>query len=87
MFFVFVVTDSAVTVLVNRFWSRTRPKGIWRVFPRNVRIGPVDTHLIPTFDLRGHTFELADEYVSVVNACDAELAGREALPPDPLPDL
>jgi hypothetical protein len=87
MFFVFVVTESAVTVLVNRFWSRTRPKGIWHVFPRSVRLGPVDTHLIPGFDLGGHTFEIDDEYVSVVNACDAELGGPGLLPPDPLPDL
>ncbi|MFC3995400.1 hypothetical protein ACFOVU_05720 [Nocardiopsis sediminis] len=87
MYFVFVVTDSAITVLLNRFWSRTRPKSIWHVFPRSVRIGPVHTHLIPTFDLGGHTFEVDEEYVSVINACDAEIAGRSALPPDPLPDL
>ncbi|GAA4887813.1 hypothetical protein [Streptomonospora salina] len=86
-FFVVVVTDSAVTVLVNRLWSRNRPKGVWRVFPRQVRIGPVDTHLIPTFHLGGSTFEVDDEYVSVVNACDAELDGAAALPQDPLPDL
>ncbi|MDT0304870.1 hypothetical protein [Streptomonospora wellingtoniae] len=86
-FFVFAVTDAAVTVLVNRLLSRNRPKGIWAVFPRNVRIGPVDTHLVPTFHFGGHTFEVDDEYVSVINACDAELQGAASLPPDPLPDL
>ncbi|GAB3454665.1 hypothetical protein GCM10027570_35120 [Streptomonospora sediminis] len=86
-FFVFVVTEATVTILVNRFWSRTRPKGIWHVFPRDVRIGPVDTHLIPTFHLGAHTFEVDEEYVSVINACDAESEGTASLPPDPLPDL
>ncbi|GAA2002420.1 hypothetical protein GCM10009799_31930 [Nocardiopsis rhodophaea] len=86
-FFIFVVTDSAITVLANRFWSRSRPKNIWHVFPRDIRLGPVRTHLIPTFDLGGHTFEVDDEYVAVINACDAELSQDTALPPDPLPDL
>ncbi|WP_067962903.1 hypothetical protein [Nocardiopsis trehalosi] len=86
VFFVFVVTDASVTVLLNRLWSRTRPRSVWRVLPRATRLGPVDTHLIPTFELAGHVFEVADEYVPVVNACDAELDGA-ALPPDPLPDL
>ncbi|WP_026120437.1 hypothetical protein [Nocardiopsis potens] len=86
VYFVFVVTDSAVTVLSNRFWSRTRPKRIWHVFPRGVRIGPVETDLIPVFDLGGHTFEVEEEYVSVINACDAELDGGD-LPRDPFPEL
>ncbi|MDA2812149.1 hypothetical protein O4J56_16005 [Nocardiopsis sp. RSe5-2] len=86
VFFVFVVTDSAVTVLSNRFWSRTRPKRIWHVFPRGVRIGPVETNLIPAFELGGHTFEVEEEYVSVINACDAEIAD-DGLPEDPFPDL
>lgn len=85
--FVFVVTDATVTVLLNRFWSRSRLKSIWHVFPREVHLGPVDTHLIPTFHLGGRTFEVDDEYVSVINACDAELEGAASLPPDPLPDL
>ncbi|GAA1094072.1 hypothetical protein HDA36_002334 [Nocardiopsis composta] len=86
VYFLFVVTDSAVTVLSNRFWSRTRPKRIWHVFPRSVRIGPVETNLIPVFELGGHTFEVEEEYVSVINACDAEIAGGD-LPRDPFPEL
>ncbi|TDQ48799.1 hypothetical protein [Actinorugispora endophytica] len=86
VFFVFVVTDAAVTVLTNRMFSRSRPKEIWHVFPRAVRIGPVDTHLIPTFELGGRQFEVHEEYVPVINAADAELSPG-ALPPDPLSEL
>ena len=85
VFFLVAVTDSAITVISNRFWSRTRPRGIWHVFPRSVRIGPVETGLIPVFELGGHAFEVDDEYVPVINACDAERHG--GLPEDPFPDL
>ncbi|GAA3736267.1 hypothetical protein HDA32_001348 [Spinactinospora alkalitolerans] len=86
-FFLVVVTESTVTVVANRMFSRTRPRNVWQVFERGVRIGPVDTHLVPTFELGGREFEVHEEYVPVINAADAELAGRDALPPDPLADL
>lgn len=86
-FFFVVVTEDSVTVVSNGLMSRTRLKSIWHVFPRGVRIGPVDTSLTPVFDLGGRQFEVDEEYVPVINAADAELLGREAMPPDPLADL
>ncbi|MGI5120857.1 hypothetical protein ACQEU5_15155 [Marinactinospora thermotolerans] len=86
-FFVVIVTDSSVTVLANRLWSRNHPKGVWHVFPRNVRIGPIDPGPPPSFELGGQRFEIDDEYVPVVNAADAEVTGQDALPPDPFGGL
>ncbi|MEY9210726.1 hypothetical protein NI17_013950 [Thermobifida halotolerans] len=84
--FYVVVTNNAITVVANRRFSRTHPKTIWRTFPRDVRIGPVDTHLAPTFELGGREFVVDEEYIPVLNAADAELAPN-TLPPDPLRDL
>lgn len=86
-FFFVVVTEESITVISTGIMSRTRLKSVWHVFPRNVRIGPVDTSLVPVFDLGGRQFEVDDEYVPVINAADAELLGRDAMPPDPLADL
>jgi hypothetical protein len=83
---VIVVSDTAVTVLSTGFWGRTRPKSVRARYPRNVRMGPVETNLIPTFTLWGIRYEVDDEYVAVINAADAELSA-DFLPPDPLPDL
>ncbi|MFC7329682.1 hypothetical protein [Marinactinospora rubrisoli] len=84
--FLIAVTDTSVVVLSTALFRRTRPKRIWRVFPREVRLGPVDTHLIPTFELGGHHFEVDEEYITVINAADAEL-GDDRLPRDPFADL
>jgi hypothetical protein len=81
-----VVSDQAITVLSTGLRSRDRPKSVHAKYPRDVRIGPVDTHLIPEFTLRGVRYEVDEEYVPVINAADAELS-IDALPPDPLPDL
>jgi hypothetical protein len=85
-FFV-VVTDASITVFHGGFWSRNRPKEVWRRFARNTRLGPVDTNVISTFTLGGLTFEVDDEYVSVIHAADAEIDSAQSLPQDPLPDL
>ena len=78
-----VVTDTSVVVVANRRFRKKRPREVWRVFTRNTRIGPVDTHLVPTFELGGREFTVDDEYVPVINAADAELS-PDVLPPDPL---
>jgi hypothetical protein len=79
----FVVTQTSITVVYGGWFSRTRPKKIWRRLPRNTCLGPVDTSVIPTFTVGNSTFEIDDEYVAVVNAVDAEIGGEYALPPDP----
>ncbi|HLU98270.1 MAG TPA: hypothetical protein VKZ89_15645 [Thermobifida alba] len=78
-----VVTNTSVVVVANRRFRKKHPHQVWRVFPREVRIGPVDTHLSPTFELGGREFWVDEEYVPVINAADAELTPG-ALPPDPL---
>jgi hypothetical protein len=81
-----VVSDRAVTVLSTGFLGRNRPKSVLATYPRNVRIGPVDTKLIPEFTLQGIRYEVDEEYVAVINAADAEFSA-DFMPPDPLPDL
>jgi hypothetical protein len=82
-----VVSRTAITVVYSGYFSRNKPKSVLASYPRNTRIGPVDTSLTPSFWLKGLFYEVDDEYVAVVNAADAELAEGGALPPDPLPDL
>ena len=41
----------------------------------------------PRFTLGGHTFEIDEQYVCVVNAADAEIGAQDYLPPDPYPDM
>ncbi|WP_020672942.1 hypothetical protein [Amycolatopsis nigrescens] len=82
-----VVSRHAITVLSTGFWSRRRPKSVLFRSPRNVRLGPVDTQSTPRFTLHGVEYEVDEEYVSVINAADAELGSRDLAPPDPLPDL
>lgn len=84
--FLVVVTDVSVTLVSTGGFSRTRPKSVWSRYPRNVRLGPVDTSAGPRFFLGGTFFEIDDEYVAVVNAADAEVGSSDPLPPDPLPD-
>ena len=83
---IFVVSRDAITVLSTGNWRRAGPEKVLSRNPRNVLLGPVDDHLIPSFALYGIRYEIDDEYVSVVNAADAELSADLA-PPDPLPDL
>jgi hypothetical protein len=81
--FFFVVTQASITVVYGGWFSRSTPKEVWRRFPRNTRLGPVDTTVIPAFTVGGLEFEIDDEYVAVVNAADAEIDAEYALPPDP----
>jgi hypothetical protein len=83
--FLVVVTDVSVTLVSTGGFSRTRPKSVWSRYPRDVRLGPVDTSAGPRFFLGGTYFEIDDEYVAVINAADAEAASADPLPPDPLP--
>ncbi|WP_116026360.1 hypothetical protein [Thermomonospora umbrina] len=85
--FVFVVTDSAVTVISTGALSRSRPKSVWGTYPRRTRLGPVDVGAGAFFDFGGLDFEVDDEYIAVINAADAEVFARDTLPRDPLPDL
>ncbi|MQA88232.1 MAG: hypothetical protein GEV03_27335 [Streptosporangiales bacterium] len=85
--FLVVVTDASIVVLSTGVLSRTNPRSVWGRYPRSTRMGPVDTSLTPSFSLGGTFFEVDEEYVSVINAADAELASPDTLPPDPLPDL
>lgn len=82
-----VVTGQEILVLYTGFWSRTKPKSVWLRFDRDTRLGPVDTSTTPEFLLGEHVFEIDEQYVSVVNAADAERDPAACLPPDPLPDL
>ncbi|GAA3431370.1 hypothetical protein [Kutzneria kofuensis] len=81
-----VVSDKALKVLSTGHWSRTVPKTLEAEFPRQTRLGPVETHLGARFTLGGFSYELDEEYIAVVNAADLERGAGE-LPPDPLPDL
>lgn len=83
---IFVVSDRAVTVLSTGFWGRKKPKSVLARYPRNVRIGPVEANPTPEFTLHGIRYEVDDEYISVINAADAEISA-DFMPPDPLPDL
>ena len=80
-----VVSLKTVMVLSTGHWSRAKPRSLHAEYPRQTRLGPVDTHLGPTFQLGGATYEVDEEYVAVVNAADLERAAD--FPPDPLPDL
>jgi hypothetical protein len=84
--FVIAVSRQSILVISTGFRSNTRPKSVWARFNRNI-LGPVDMTLIPSFTLGGVTYEVNEEYVSVINAADAELRSSTFLPPDPLPDL
>jgi hypothetical protein len=83
----FVVTQGSITLIHGGGWRRSQPKDVMRRFPRNTRLGPVDTTLVPSFALGGLVFEVDDQYVSVINAADAEIDSEHGMPPDPLPDL
>ncbi|WP_158887204.1 hypothetical protein [Amycolatopsis anabasis] len=84
---IIVASRQAITILSTGFWRRTTPKSVLSRNPRNLRLGPVDTQLTPWFTLNGIEYEVDEEYVSVINAADAELTSRDLAPPDPLPDL
>ena len=81
------VTDTQVIVLSGAWLHADRPTGVYARYPRTIELGPVDTKLAPTFQLGNLRLEIDEEYVAVVRAADAELAGAACLPPDPLPDL
>jgi hypothetical protein len=83
---IFVVSRNAITILSTGFWSRKLPKSLLSSSPRNYRLGPVDTSTVPWFRFHGIEYEILDEYISVINAADAETS-RDFAPPDPLPDL
>lgn len=86
--FVFIVTKSEIVVVATSLFTRTRPTSVWGRYPRGVRVGPVAvTGAGAFFELAGTPFETEDEYVSVINAVDAEVFARDTLPRDPLPDL
>ncbi|MCP2258585.1 hypothetical protein LX15_002283 [Streptoalloteichus tenebrarius] len=81
------VTDRRVVVLAGSWFRRHRPVSLWAEYPRTTVLGPVDTSLTPTITLGGLVLEVDEEYVPVIRAADAELAGADCLPPDPLPHL
>ncbi|MEV5573105.1 hypothetical protein AB0L06_23940 [Spirillospora sp. NPDC052269] len=85
--FLFVVTGERVTVLCTGSGGRTGPSGVWGSYPRERRIGPVETGAGACFEFAGAFFEVDDEYVPVINAADAEVFDPGILPRDPLPDL
>ncbi|GAA4242163.1 hypothetical protein GCM10022254_74010 [Actinomadura meridiana] len=85
--FVFVVTDDRIAVVSTGPLNRATPKSVWGSYPRGTRIGPVEISAGASFEFAGARFELDDEYVSVVNAADAEVFSRDSFPHDPLPDL
>ena len=85
--FLFVVTDSEITIVTTGYFGRNKPKGVWGTYPRGSRLGPVETGSGATFEFKGTHFEVPDEYVAVINAADAEVFSRDDLPVDPLPDL
>ncbi|SHE99569.1 hypothetical protein [Streptoalloteichus hindustanus] len=81
------VTDRRIVVLAGSWFRRNRPVSLWTELPRATRLGPVDTSLTPTITVGGLVLETDEEYVPVIRAADAELAGVDCLPPDPLPHL
>ncbi|WP_061299178.1 hypothetical protein [Herbidospora cretacea] len=82
-----VVTDRSITVLATKVFGRHEPASVWARHPRRTRLGPVDFSPGPVIELGGVSFEVADEYVAVVGAADAEAFAPGDLPRDPLPDL
>ncbi|MDQ1654760.1 MAG: hypothetical protein QOI35_3960 [Cryptosporangiaceae bacterium] len=81
------VTDRAIVLINTGLWSRDQPKSVHARYRRDLRLGPVDVSLIPVVRIGGLLLEVDDEYVAVVHAADAELAGGAGLPPDPLPGV
>ncbi|MBA8826338.1 hypothetical protein FHX42_003714 [Saccharopolyspora lacisalsi] len=82
-----VVSREAITVLSTGLWSRRKPKSVLARLPRETVLGPVDTHLTPSFTVEGIDYELDEEYVAVVHAADAEITRSGGIPPDPFPDV
>jgi len=82
----FVVSRTAITILSTGARRRKAPEKMVSRNPRNVLLGPVDSHLVPSFTLYGIRYEIDEEYISVVHAADAGISADLA-PPDPLPDL
>lgn len=85
--FLIAVTERSITVISTRFFDRDQPDGVYAVYPRRTRLGPVDHSLGPMIEFGGMMFEIDEEYVAVVAAADAEVFAPETLPADPLPDL
>lgn len=77
--FIFVVTAENVVMLACSWTSYNRPKSVHWTYPRTRRLGPVDTTVDPVFMFDGSAFETWDEYVSVINAADAEIT-RDSFP-------
>jgi hypothetical protein len=82
-----VVGASGVTLLACKFFQRHVPESVWATFPRSVRLAPESTSAGLIIELGTMRLEIDGEYVPVARAADAEYAGRDWLPPDPLPDL
>ncbi|PRY02182.1 hypothetical protein CLV72_101783 [Allonocardiopsis opalescens] len=80
-----VVADSMITLVSTRLLRPSEPDAVWSVYPRRVRLGPVETGSTPMFRLGEYWYEIDDEYIAVISAADAEL-GTAALPDDPFPD-
>ena len=82
-----VVGAGGVTLLACKFFQRNVPESVWATFPRSVRLSPERTATGSVIELGTMRLEIDEEYVPVARAADAELADRDVLPPDPLPDL
>ncbi|RJQ76122.1 hypothetical protein D5S17_18895 [Pseudonocardiaceae bacterium YIM PH 21723] len=85
--FLIVITGDEILVVSTGLRSYTWPKAIWARYPRKTRLGPLDDSVGLAFSLGGVIFEIDEEYAAVVMAADAEAAGTENFPVDPLPDL
>lgn len=84
---VIAVSDKAITVFTTGYRSWTMPKSVLARYPRTTALGPVELSGGPNFWLDGVSYEVDEEYVSVVNAADAEISLVDLMPPDPLSDL
>jgi len=85
------VTDTEIVVLGLSLYRRDRPVTVIGRFPRATALGPA-TEPGPvsepgaTITVGNLVLSVESEYVSVINAADAEIGAAE-MPPDPLPDL
>jgi hypothetical protein len=85
--FVVAITRTDVTVLGCGWFSR-RPTSVLARFPREITLGRSDR--VPTIAVGDLVMEIAEEYLPLLRAADAELSAQDDwayLPPDPLPHL
>jgi hypothetical protein len=81
------VTRRSIVVLTAGLFGRSRPRKVLARLPRRARFSLLEGGGSPAFSLDGLVYEIEEEYLAVVSACNRGQATGDALPPDPLPNM